>query len=49
MQLVVDQIVQLLVIVMAALWAGHYILPLWFLSFSFFPCLFSVVADWMLI
>jgi len=29
--------------------AGRYILPLWFLSyiFSFFPGLFSAVADWM--
>jgi len=26
---------------------GHYIFVLWFLLLSFFPCLFSVVADWM--
>ena len=25
--------------------AGHYIFVLWFLSF--FPCLISVIADWM--
>ena len=27
---------------------GHYILQLWFLSFFFFPRLFSAVGDWML-
>ena len=35
---------------MAALWnrAGHYIFILWFLLLSsFFPCVFSAVADWM--
>jgi len=26
---------------------GHYIFALWFLSFCFFPCLISAVADWM--
>jgi len=35
----------------AHLWAGHYILQLWFLSFFllsfFFPRLFSAAGDWM--
>jgi len=31
----------------AAQWAGHYILPLWFLLSTFFPRLFSAVAHWM--
>jgi len=38
-------------VIMAALWnrAGHYIFALWFRSFFylFFPCLISVVRDWM--
>jgi len=36
-------------LIMAALWnrGGHYIFVLWFLLSSFFPRLFSAVADWM--